>query len=343
MDGNLKIPIVNIQAVDPYGRNQFWLTSSGYTQPSTLFLADASKMDSVDKKVIHRTGPEGYIDRKLRALTSHFDPSDIEEEQKFVTSRDGTVVPYFIIHHKSLTLNKKNPMLLYGFGSFGVSICPQYSACTGVVWLEGGCVYVQAVVRGGGEFGDFWHETGKRDFRSLSLEDFIAVAEDLIDSNVCTSKTLGIRGGISGGLLIANAYIARPDLFGAVHCHSPLLDMKRYKDMGYCESWVQEFGDPDSNEWDEFMKKYSPYHNIDKYVKKYPPILFTTIANGPSLHPGHAWKFAKKLWDLGLGKKWPAFYFESSGEGSRPLEAKQYAYITVLAHDFLFRKLSRSK
>jgi prolyl oligopeptidase len=224
-----------------------------------------------------------------------------------------------------------------------VSICPQYAACTGVAWLERGCVYVEAVVRGGGEFGGFWHETGKRDLKSLSLEDFIAVAEDLIASNVCTSKTLGIRGGISGGLLIANAYIARPDLFGAVHCHSPLLDMKRYKDMGYCESWVQEFGDPDTNEWDEFMKKNSPYHNIDESVKKYPPILLTTIVNGPSIHPGHARKFTKKLWDRGLGKKWPAFYFESSGEGSRPLEAKQYAYITVLAHDFLFRKLSRSK
>ena len=345
MDSIPQIRTVNIQAVDPYGGNQFWLTSTGYTQPSTLFLADASKMDSHDKKVIHRTGPEGYIDRKLRALTSHFDSSDFEVKRQFATSKDGTIVPFVVINHKSLTPTKKNPTLLYGFGSFGVSICPQYAACTGVAWLERGCVYVEAVVRGGGEFGDIWHENGKRDCKSRSLEDFIAVAEDLIASNVCTSKTLGVRGGGSGSVLVANAYIARPDLFGAVHCHSPLLDMKRYKDMGYSESWLQEFGDPDTDEWEEFMNKFSPYHNIDESVKKYPPLLLTTIANDPSIHPGHARKFSKKLWDRGLAgkKKWPAFYFESIGEGSTSLEAKQYAYITVLAHDFLFRKLSRSK
>jgi prolyl oligopeptidase len=169
------------------------------------------------------------------------------------------------------------------------------------------------------------------------------VAEDLIASKICKPKTLAIRGGSNGGLLVANAYVMRPDLFGAVHCAVPILDMKRYKAMSGAESWIQEFGDPDSGDWSKFLKKYSPYHNIDESVKKYPPILFTTSTRDQRVHPGHARKMTKKLWDLGKGKKWPTYYYENMESGSGGAsDAKQYAFMTALAYDFMFKTLSKN-
>ena len=177
-----------------------------------------------------------------------------------------------------------------------------------------------------------------KDKRHKAHEDFIAVAEDLIASKVCKPKTLAIRGGSCGGLLVANMYILRPDLFGAVHCAVPILDMKRYKAMSGVASWVTEFGDPDTEDWAKFLKRFSPYHNIDETAKKYPPILFTTSTRDERVHPGHARKMVKKLWDFGKGKKWPAYYYESmeSSKG-RTVDAKQYAFMTALAYDFMFK------
>jgi prolyl oligopeptidase len=155
---------------------------------------------------------------------------------------------------------------------------------------------------------------------------------------------LAIRGGSCGGLLVANMYIMRPDLFGAVHCAVPILDMKRYKALSGSPSWVAEFGDPDTDDWVKFMKKYSPYHNIDETVAKYPPILFTTSTCDERINPGHARKMTKKLWDLGKGKKWPAYYYENTEKGkSGSVDAKQYAFMTALAYDFMFTTLSKSK
>jgi prolyl oligopeptidase len=169
------------------------------------------------------------------------------------------------------------------------------------------------------------------------------VAKDLIASKICKPKTLAIRGGSNGGLLVANMYVMRPDLFGAVHCAVPILDMKRFKAMSGAASWVQEFGNPDTCDWNKFLNKYSPYHNIDESVKKYPPILFTTNTRDKRVHPGHARKMAKKLWDLGQGKKWPAYYYEnmeSSNGGAA--DAKQYAFMTALAYEFMFKILSKN-
>jgi prolyl oligopeptidase len=183
-----------------------------------------------------------------------------------------------------------------------------------------------------------------RENRVKAYEDFIAVAEDLIASKICRSKTLAIRGGSNGGLLVANMYTMRPDLFGAIHCAMPLLDMKRFKAMSGSESWVEEFGDPDTADWEKFLKNYSPYHNIDDGNKKYPPILFTANTRDGRVHPGHARKMTKKLWELGKGKKWPTFYYENtefgSGDGD---DAKHYAFQTALGYDFMFATLSKNK
>jgi prolyl oligopeptidase len=179
--------------------------------------------------------------------------------------------------------------------------------------------------------------------RHKSYEDFIAVAEDLIASKVCRPRTLAIRGGSNGGLLVANMYVMRPDLFGAIHCAVPLLDMKRYKAMLAGASWVDEFGDPDTDDWNKYLKNYSPYHNIDKNQKKYPPILFTTSTRDDRIHPGHARKMVKKLWDLGKGKKWPVYYYENiEGGGGAAADAKQYAFMTALAYDFMFKTVSKT-
>jgi prolyl oligopeptidase len=158
MDKNPQIRAINVRSVDPYEGDEFWLTTSGYIEPSTLWLADASQMDSQDKKVIRKTGSEGYIVRKLKALPDQFDSSNLEVVQKVVASKDGTKIPYFMIMKKGTQLDKSNPTLLYGYGGFEVTLGPHYVAPTGLAWLERGGVYVEANIRGGGEFGPSWHQ-----------------------------------------------------------------------------------------------------------------------------------------------------------------------------------------
>jgi len=184
-----------------------------------------------------------------------------------------------------------------------------------------------------------------REKRNKPHEDFIAVAEDLISSKVCKAKTLAIRGGSGGGLLVANAFVMRPELFGAVHCAVPILDMKRYKDLQLDDApdWTSEFGDPDTSDWKVFMKQFSPYHNIKKDTKKYPPILFTANTNDDRIHPAHARKMVKKMWILGQGKRWPTYYYENvEGGNGLPATPKQYAFMTALAYDFMFKTLSKN-
>lgn len=179
--------------------------------------------------------------------------------------------------------------------------------------------------------------------RNKAYEDFIAVAEDLISSTLCKPSTLAIRGGSNGGLLMGNMYTMRPDLFGAIHCAVPLLDMKRYHMLLAGASWMAEYGDPDTDDWEKFLYKYSPYHNIDPNCEKYPPILFTTSTRDDRVHPAHARKMVKKLWDMGKGKDWPVYYYENiEGGHGGAADAKQSAFMTSLAYDFMFDTLSKN-
>jgi len=177
-DKNAQIRMADVRAVDPYEGDEFWLTTTGYIEPTTLSLADALNMDGNDKKVIRRTGSEGYIKRKLKALPGQFDASDMEVIQNTCYSKDGTKIPYFVVMKKGTTLNKSNCTLLYGYGGFEVTVGPHYVGPTGIAWLERGGVYVEANIRGGGEFGPSWHTAAIRDKRGKAFEDFIAVAED---------------------------------------------------------------------------------------------------------------------------------------------------------------------
>jgi prolyl oligopeptidase len=158
MDKNGHVRSVNVRSVDPYEGDEFWLSTTGYTEATTLYLGDAAKMDTDDKKKIRKTGSEGYIVRKLKALPEQFDSSGIEVIQKSVASKDGTEIPYFMIMKSGASASKRNVTLLYGYGGFEVSLGPQYIAPTGIAWLERGGVYVEANIRGGGEFGPNWHQ-----------------------------------------------------------------------------------------------------------------------------------------------------------------------------------------
>lgn len=138
-------------------------------------------------------------------------------------------------------------------------------------------------------------------------------------------------------------YCSRPDLFGAIHCAVPLLDMKRYHTLLAGASWMAEYGDPDTEDWDNFLHKYSPYHLIDEETPKYPPMLVTTSTRDDRVHPGHARKMVKKLWDLGKDKDWPVYYYENiEGGHGGAADAKQSAFMTALAYDFMWQTLTKN-
>jgi prolyl oligopeptidase len=334
---------VNIRAVDPNCGDKFWFSTCGFTEPNALWLADASKIDCIDKKHIQITDTEVYLERKLKSLPTHFDASNLIVRQDLATSKDGTKVPYFIVFNEEISRDKRNPTLLYANGPINSCLSPAYAASPFLAWIDRGGVYVEAFVRGSGEFGDEWRKSGTRENLGNAIDDFVAVAEDLIASKICSPKTLAIRGGSGGALVIANAYVSRPDLFAAVSCTSPIVDLKRMKSMGCPKHWIAALGDPESGDWENFLKRFSPFHNIDGAVKRYPPILFTTFDKEITGHPGHSRKMVKKLWNEGLGKKWPAFYYECQSISTSPSpDAKQYALVTTLSYDFLYKKVTRS-
>jgi len=322
--------------IDPYdGSDDFWFTTSDYITPSSLFLANAAK---VEEEGVNDEGDK-FILEKVKELPEKYDTKDLDITQQFATSKDGTEIPYFIVRKKDIELNGKNPTMLYGYGGFEVSLGPRYIATSGIAWLERGGVYVEANIRGGGEFGPAWHQAGLKANRNKCYEDFIAVGEHLIESGICKPKTLSIRGGSNGGLLMGNMYTMRPDLWGAIHCAVPLLDMKRYHKLLAGASWMAEYGDPDTDDW-EFLQKYSPYQNLDKSVA-YPPILVTTSTRDDRVHPAHARKFVRKLWDM--NPDLPVYYYENiEGGHGGAADAKQSAFMTALAYDFLFDTLTKN-
>ena len=190
-----------------------FVTVSGFDTPSTM------QFSSVSDAGIAAPTP-------LKNLPHMFNAEDLLVQQKFATSKDGTKVPYFVVRKSHAQLPA--PTLLYGYGGFEVSLTPFYSAGFGVGWLEPGYVMVIANIRGGGEYGPTWHQAALKENRNKAYEDFIAIGEDLIEQGITTAPQLGIRGGSNGGLLMGNMFVMRPDLWGAVVCQVPLLDMKRY-------------------------------------------------------------------------------------------------------------------
>lgn len=276
---------------------------------------------------------------QAKSLPSWFDASSMVSEQFFATSTDGTKVPYFVVRQKDSQLDGSNPTLLYGYGGFEVSLNPSYSATRGKLWIERGGVYVLANIRGGGEYGPKWHQAGLKTQRQNIYDDFISVAEDLIAKKITSAKHLGIEGGSNGGLLMGVMYTQRPDLFNAVVCQVPLLDMMRYHTLLAGASWMGEYGDPDDADEGAFLRSISPYHNIDPKVD-YPEVFFITSTKDDRVHPAHARKAAKRMEDQGHG----FLYYENiDGGHSAAANLKETAKRIALQHTYLFEKLQGEK
>jgi prolyl oligopeptidase len=179
--------------IDGTDNDEFWFTTSDYVTPETLCLADASRVESEEEK-----SAQVYVTKQVKSLPAQYDTSGLKVEQRVAISKDGTEIPYFIVMKEDIELNGKNPVLLYGYGGFEISLSPHYIATSGLAWLERGGVYVEANIRGGGEFGPSWHQAALKENRNKAHEDFIAVGEHLIASKICTPKTLAARGGSNG-------------------------------------------------------------------------------------------------------------------------------------------------
>jgi prolyl oligopeptidase len=218
------------------------------------------------------------------------DPSPYVVEQKFFASKDGTKVPMFIVHRQDILLDGSTPFLIYGYGGFGESMSPFFSA--GIYpWLEAGGGYALVNLRGGGEFGEQWHQDGMLLKKQNVFDDCIAAAEYLIDRGYTKPERLAVRGGSNGGLLAGAMLTQRPDLFRAVICEVPLLDMIRYDKFGSGKTWVSEYGSPANAEQFKALYAYSPYHHV-KPGTAYPSVLFCTAANDDRVDPMHARKMA---------------------------------------------------
>ena len=273
---------VDVSAVDAAESDTYFAVVKGFLEPTSLSLGTAG----------------GRAPEKLKQLPAMFDARGLAVSQHEAVSLDGTRVPYFQVGPANLALDGTAPTVLYGYGGFEVSELPGYSATIGAAWLEQRGVYVVANIRGGGEFGPRWHQAALKERRHKAYEDFIAVAEDLVRRKVTSPQRLGILGGSNGGLLVGNMLTMRPDLFGAVVCQVPLLDMRRYHLLLAGPSWMAEYGNPDDPaEW-AFIEKFSPYHNLRAGVR-YPPTLLMTSTRDDRVHPGHARKMAARMLEMG--------------------------------------------
>ena len=268
----------------------------------------------------------------LLSLPEKFDSMGLVAEQFFARSTDGTRVPYFVIRHEEVDFDGMNPTLLYAYGGFQISLNPSYRSTIGRLWLEKGGVYVLANIRGGGEYGPEWHQAGLKLNRQRIYDDFISVAEELIERGITSPRQLGIMGGSNGGLLMGVMLNQRPDLWNAVVVQVPLLDMLRYHLLLAGASWVDEYGSPEVSGEREFLGKISPYHNFDP-LKEYPVPFFVTSTKDDRVHPGHARKMARRFEEAAL----PFFYYENI-DGGHSAAANQIERAKRIALEFTYLK-----
>ena len=307
-------------AKDPYAE-QYTLNYSDFLTPDSLLLG--------------RTGRDTRS--ALKSLPPTFDATGLRVDQFFAASPDGTRVPYFVVGPKTMKADGTLPTLLYGYGGYKVSMQPWYPRGFGTAWLARGGALVVANIRGGGEYGPAWHQAAVKAGKQKSYDDFAAVAEDLIARRITSPRHLGIEGGSNGGLLVGAVAVQRPELFNAVVCQVPLLDMKRFHKLLAGASWMAEYGNPDDPaEW-AAISKYSPYQNVKPGVR-YPQVLFTTSTRDDRVHPGHARKMAARM----LAQGHPVYYYENI-EGGHGLAAdnEQRALMQALEFSYLWQQLGR--
>lgn len=304
--------------------NRLFITYTDFLTPTTLYYYDPDESEEI---------------REVRHQPEYFDADPYRVDQLEAISSDGTRIPYFVLKPKDFAYDGSAPTILYGYGGFRVSMTPSYSGSTGMAWLEKGGVYVIANIRGGGEFGPAWHAAALKENRQRAFDDFIAVAEDLIERKITSPAHLGISGGSNGGLLVGAVFTQRPDLFNAVACAVPLLDMRNYHTMLAGASWMGEYGNPDIPEEWEYISRYSPYHNL-REDETYPEVLFITSTRDDRVHPGHARKMAARMEEMGH----PYLYYENieGGHGAAS-NNEQTARRIALSFVYFLWKLSEER
>lgn len=305
--------------------DKYLISYVDFLTPASIYLAEAS-----DKK------------NHMHLLTEskrRFESKDMAVERFEVKSADGTMIPYFMVAKKNLKKDGKNPTLLYGYGGFEHAMQPSYRGIIGKVWLERGGVYILSNIRGGGEFGPNWHRSVLKENRYKVYEDFIAIAEDLIKRGITSPQHLGIHGGSNGGLLVGATAMLRPELFNAVLCEVPLLDMVRYHKLLAGASWMDEYGNPEDPKMLPAILKYSPYQRVKPDVK-YPEIFFMTSTKDDRVHPGHARKMFAKMKD----QNHPVFYYENmEGGHGRNANLEQSILWESLQMTYLWEKIGPVK
>jgi prolyl oligopeptidase len=312
-DATIGIVDTNLHSDDAF------LAVAGFLQPNSLFLVGTKDCKAAE----------------VKSLLPKFDASHEVVEQREATSRDGTRVPYFIVHRADMKLDGSNPTILYAYGGFQISETPFYSGSIGKLWLERGGVFVVANIRGGGEFGPAWHEAGLKTHRQRIYDDFAAVAEELMARDVTSPRRLGIEGGSNGGLLMGVEFNQHPDLWNAVDIQVPLLDMIRFEKIDAGSSWVGEYGSVSNPEEAAFLAKISPYANVRRGVSYPEPFIWTTTKDD-RVGPQHGRKFAARLAEYGI----PYYFYEvtEGGHGSGA-NLKERAHTTALEMTYFARKL----
>ena len=295
--------------------SRVFVTAQGFLAPPSLSLLE----------------PGADLPRELRTAPAKFDASTHVTEQFEARSSDGTMIPYFVTRPRDMAMDGSAPTILFGYGGFQISFPPAYKPEMGKLWLENGGVFVQANIRGGGEFGPEWHQSVLNENRQLAFDDFAAVAADLHRRGISSPRRTGIYGRSNGGVLTSVSITQHPELFNAAVIESPLIDMLRYHEMPAGASWIGEYGDPRIPEEAAWIARYSAYQNL-RPGADYPRVYITTNTRDDRVHPGHSRKFAARLGEMGYDH---LYYEETSGGHSNDADpianarrwARHYVYL----------------
>ncbi len=317
------------------GTDDAMLSFESLTVPDTLYYVEAGDVNAPDA-----------ADRveKIAETPPFFDATGVVVEQRFATSADGTKIPYYVMGLDRVLEEGNAPTVQYAYGGFLIPTLPyyyedparpQHGALAGLMWVKRGGVLVLSNIRGGGEYGPKWHQAALKENRQRAYDDFIAVSEALIETGVTSPEKLGAIGRSNGGLLMGAMLTQRPDLYAAIDCGVPLLDMKRYTSLGAGASWIGEYGDPEKPEEWAYISQYSPYQNL-KAGEPYPKVLFYTSTLDDRVHPAHARKAAAKMEGLG----YEVFYYENmEGGHGGTANQDQLAYRTAIEYAYFAKML----
>ncbi|MDE2491445.1 MAG: S9 family peptidase [Elusimicrobia bacterium] len=330
----------------PDAKGRWTLAALPAPTDGTAFVSDADDFhddffygyeDFLTPPSLDRLAP-GAAPERLKSLPPRFDASRFVVEQRFAKAPDGTAIPFFLVHATGAVADSANPTLLYGYGGFEISMRPSYMDMLGPLWLERGGSYALADIRGGGEYGPRWHDAALKEKRPVAFDDFAAVAEALIASKFTSPRRLGIMGGSNGGLLVGATMVRRPELFHAVVCQVPLLDMIRYPKIAAGASWEAEYGNPADPKMRAEILQWSPYQNVRPASERaYPQVFFETSTADDRVGPAHARKMAAKM--EALGHK-VYFYEDTEGGHTEDADLKERALFKSLETVYLLEKLA---